>query len=100
MKTIKVVIVPIGGNPFVNIISNDLKTQQNLVGGHLEGVTMEPGVHLICNEDGMALNLPFNRTVGPHQILGPFYITRSDSAGESIDLTPADIQKYLKMFGG
>ncbi len=99
-KTITVVVVQVGNLPHVQRIKNELQPQRDLVGGNLEAVAMEPNVVLMCNEDGMSLNLPVNRDVllqynGTVTILGDFFITRFDSTGDSVSLTGADIAKYL-----
>ncbi len=71
----------------------------------MEAVILENGIALICNEDGIALQLPFNRQIhlkynGLLYILGQFYITRVNKEGESISLTKADIAKYTLLLGG
>ena len=47
-------------------ISNSLKNLQNIVGGHIEVVTILPdkGLVMICNEDGKNLGLERNFIMG------------------------------------
>lgn len=50
-----------------------LQELQNAVGGYIEHVRLQGNAHMYVNEDGMALNLPFNPHVNhlwPGGVLG------------------------------
>lgn len=41
-------------------INNDLKSLQEAVGGRIETVTVAEDLAVICNEEGLIKNLPYN----------------------------------------
>lgn len=47
----------------VTNVSQRLENLQNTVGGHIETVTIAPGLVIICNENGRLIGLPENCTV-------------------------------------
>jgi hypothetical protein len=62
MKTCKLYTVERGEE---DILPEDgshfsLEELQKIVGGYIQGVPLPRGRMLICNEDGMSLNLPLN----------------------------------------
>lgn len=96
----KILYVAPEENPKVMSIANGLKPMQDLVGGYIENVTLENGVGLVCNEEGRLTGLPENRYVEETGcfVLGPFFISRYNDEGETVDVTDADIKKYTKRF--
>lgn len=42
------------------LVPNELEILQQLVGGYIESVTLEPGWTIICNEEGRWRDLPDN----------------------------------------
>lgn len=59
------------GQPaFRRTIDNDLKTLQELVGGHIETVNLPGGIIMIVNEEGKLLRLPINFRIGCDLIQG------------------------------
>jgi len=85
---VRVVAAPWG--PCIEHIGTDLESMQKIVGGYVERIPMNNGLELWCNEEGLMLDLPFNRTVAGHHIHGDFFITRN-AGDSSIDLTDADL---------
>jgi len=67
----KAVIVYPGEAASVSDIGMDLESLQNIVGGYIEIINVENNIQLIINEDGVRLELPFNRMVNGHMICGP-----------------------------
>lgn len=47
----------------VTWISDSLENLQKTVGGHIETVTLDNGLVLICNEEGRIRNMPYNFTL-------------------------------------
>ena len=83
--------------PDVAFIGDTLKAGQEVVGGQLEQVPLPPVVAftnlmLMCNEDGLALNLPLNR----FGIVGTFFFTKHDGKGNNISLSDEDLDKLRK----
>ena len=60
-------------------ISNSLKNLQNTVEGYIETVTVASDLVIICNEEGVIRNLPFNCELCGHQFFGTL-ITASCAA--------------------
>ena len=56
----KVMIKRAGKNPEVVEIVDDLKTYQEIVGGHIEVFPFWEGILCICNEEGKLKGLPPN----------------------------------------
>ena len=96
----KVLLFPVKAAPQVMDIAGGLDPMQSLVGGYIENVTLEEGVGLICNEEGKLKDLPLNRRVEELNdvIRGPFFISRYNDEGETVDVTPEDIKKYTEKF--
>jgi hypothetical protein len=98
---VRVLFFPVGGSAEVRHVEGDtLRAFQKLVGGYVEGMNLEDGLQLICNEEGKLTGLPPNRHVQAvgDVILGPFVVSRHDAQGEAVDVTDADVEKYRDAF--
>lgn len=62
-------------------IENKLKPLQAAVGGHIETVTLDRDVVLICDEEGLLKGKRFNATVGCIDIMGDFLVVGTDGEG-------------------
>lgn len=91
---IKVIKFPVKSEPLVVEVDNGLRAMQAEVGGLIEIVPVE-GLDLVCNEEGLLLSLPYNRTMGGHRIHGDFILCRHDDDGEAVSVTDADIARFL-----
>lgn len=66
-------------------LDNTLKAMQEFVGGHIECVTGSSGrTVLVCNEEGVILDLPHNRG-----FRGDFFVAGVD--GDEFASVPADV---------
>lgn len=63
MADINVIVKEPGKAPARLTVANDLKVLQDLVGGYIEVVTLCTDLVVICNEEGLLLDLPYNTTV-------------------------------------
>lgn len=100
-KKIIVLFVPVGKPPEVRVIEGQLEQMQALVGGDIQMVPIPHGCELVCNENGIAEKLPFNRMeplVYGSQILGDFFITRTHYSGGSQSLTKKNIDLFTKRY--
>lgn len=97
---IRVLVVPVGREPYVKEIDGGLSSMQALVKGFIEAVPLEPYVDLVCHEEGKLVGLPLNRHVAMLRdtVRGDFFISRSNENGDSVDLTEADVITYSHMF--
>lgn len=70
--------------PELKAISNDLKSLQAVVGGLVQPVPFRLGkgnLWVVCNEEGLVHDLPYNRRVGDHEIVGTFFVCRPGFKG-------------------
>ena len=94
----KVLIVEPGKHPRKADIEHTLESLQTIVDGYIEITYLwKDAVGLVCNDEGLLRQLPFNRLVAPGSgIFGTFFLC---GLGEE-DLTdlPDDMaDKYLKL---
>lgn len=94
-----VLVVEPGYAPYEKEI-NGLDEMQATVGGLIQAIYPYPEqVALVCNEEGLLLNLDFNRCVpgGYDAIVGTFFIC---GLGEEdfCSLTPEQMEKYRKEY--
>ena len=86
--------------PRILDIDHTLDAMQSLVGGSIEAVYPWPEDYcaLVCNEDGIALGLPYNRVLEDYDIIkGPFFIC-GIGVEDFTDLSEELIEKYRKKF--
>ena len=60
MENISVIIKEPGKKAYAKEIPNTLEILKEIVGGHIESVTVSSDMVIICNEEGLYLNLPYN----------------------------------------
>ena len=60
MKSIKVIVKPVGKIAHVEWVDNTLEAFQRIVGGYIETVTVCTDLLIICNEEGRLRGLPYN----------------------------------------
>lgn len=89
----KVLFVEPNKEPVEHEVANTLAAMQALVHGPIEGIYLEPGCILVCNEEGWLEEMPYNRRVQGMQIYGPFFLCGVDGA-EYGDLPDAHMQEY------
>lgn len=87
--------------PYEKEVQDELKDLQAIVGGHIQAIyPFEDHVALVCNEDGIGLQLEFNRMITERQyggIFGTFFVCAID--GENFaSLTPEQMKTYKKRF--
>ena len=95
----KILVCEAGKHPVVKEIEHTLKNLQSVVGGYIQALyPYEEMVSVVCNEDGIALNLPLNRIVEGYGVIrGTFFLcglTEDDFCG----LTDDQIKRYSKQF--
>lgn len=79
----RVIWVKVGEKPTIINIPHRLENMQELVGGMIEIVEpFSDNVVLVCNENALAENKPFNRKVNDRwDILGDFFLCGQDATG-------------------
>lgn len=95
----KILVCEPGRHPYVKDIEHTLENLQKEVGGYIQALyPYEEEVAVVCNEDGLFLNLAWNRVVekyGP--IKGTFFVCGLGYE-DFIGLTDDQIEKYTKIF--
>ncbi|MGM9639730.1 MAG: DUF3846 domain-containing protein [Faecousia sp.] len=79
---------------------NGLSEMQETVGGLIQAIyPFEEKVAVVCNEEGILLNLPFNRSMegGYGGVFGTFFVCGL-SEEDFCSLTPAQMETYQKKF--
>jgi len=97
-RKVTVMICRVGKPDLVTEVIDNLKTYQDIVGGHIEGYSlpMNRQLYLYCNGDGKFL-CPPNQVVGSlGMIHGDFVIVRCGKNGDAISLTKKDIALLIK----
>ena len=77
-------------------ISNSLKNLQNTVEGYIETVTVAYDLVIICNEEGVIRNLPFNCELCGHQFFGTLIICGAD--GDEFGDIPISFDQWKRFF--
>jgi hypothetical protein len=94
MSKINIVVCNPREEPKVEKIDDSLNGMQAVVGGMSELVILG-SYDLYCNEEGLLLNLPFNRYVGGIRVVGPFFVCKSNSDGDTVGLSSKDIDEVI-----
>ena len=103
-KEITVVKVEPMKYPVIATLTNDLDHLQKAVSigadyqGLIEFVYFEDNVSILCNEEGKLIGLEPNRRLGENILCGVFYLVAEDKNGNLKSLTPAQQDRYLRMF--
>lgn len=100
MEKIKVLVKKPQEKPIVMKINNDLKSLQKIVGGLIEVVSlydMGENITMLCNEEGLNLNLEPNINIEGQYIVGTIIVLGSNDEGDFVSLSEFEIQK-LKPF--
>ena len=91
---ITAILIRPGEPPKMGTQRNRLKELQDRVGGYIEGVTLEPGLVVICNEEGLINDMKYCATIGGHQFFGPILIVGADGT----DFTDVPEEKFAKYY--
>ena len=80
-------------------IPNTLEALQGLVDGHIETVTLPtlPPVIIICDEEGMMNNRPYNCRVDGVRFLGTIVVVGADS--EDFADCPLTLEEWKELIG-
>jgi len=98
MKTIRAAIYRVGEEVEIRDVPDTLQSYQQIVDGRIDVATLvEDELVLVCNEEGIDLQLTPNRTYRFHNgetglAFGDFFVCRTQE-GEFAGLTDADIQR-------
>ena len=94
-----VLVVEPGMAPYEKTI-NGLREMQDTVGGLIQAIyPFEDQVAVVCNEEGLLLDLPFNRSMegGYGGVFGTFFVCGSGRE-DFCSLTPQQMKNYREKF--
>jgi len=96
-KKIEVLVMRPGEKAVTETHGEDLESQQAIVGGYIEMVSLGGDLAMFCNEEGKLKNLPPNFVLVQARdiIMGTVFFCRLDGEGGCESLTASDI-KNLK----
>lgn len=95
---IKVVILAPKKRPQIMEIEDDLLEYQKIVGGYIESVPIGKNLTAIVNEDGKALGLTPNFSIGYFTIVGTAIVVRDTGDVFYESLTPKQIDEAIQIF--
>lgn len=96
VKKIRVVVAPVGEKPFETVIEDSLEAMQFLVGGPIEVIRVGD-LDVWFNEEGLLMNLPYNRRVAGHDIVGTIFIATSNREGDTLGLSDVQTKHAIRM---
>ena len=95
-KPIRVIVKLPGEEARTEEIENTLRAFQTAVGGHIETLTVNTDLVIICDEDGKLKDLPYNCTICGYRFVGPVLVAgvkRSNFAD-----VPIGPKEFTRMF--
>jgi hypothetical protein len=87
---IKILVKKPGKELEVREVEDKLKSYQEIVGGYIETIPVAENIILICNEEGILLDLPRN-IVNSHPFCGTVFFVRTEYEN-FVSLTDIDIK--------
>lgn len=95
----KVLIVEPGKYPREADIEHTLEAEQAVVGGTIEAVyPWRDSACIVCNDNGIAENLPLNRMLGDYDIIHGTFFVCGLTSNDFTDLTPQQMKHYEEMY--
>ena len=99
----KIIIKEPNKQPYIKEIEDDLKVEQNIVGGCIEVVpmtfSMVGKILMVCNEDGKHQGLPHNFFYGTDNVVGTvFFVGDNNDHTEFIGLIEEEIKEVMSWF--
>lgn len=103
----RVIVCRVGRLPTLQDLPSDprgghLSAMQDIVGGLVDCVGLTDGLDLWCNDEGIILDLPLNRSLhyplGRVDIYGDFMISRVTDDGDVASVTDSDFAYYRDLF--
>ena len=95
-EKIRIVVAPVGEAPFETVIDNTLEAMQFLVGGYIEPIRVGD-LDVWINEEGLIMNLPYNRTVEGYPITGTIFVAASNEEGDTLGLNDDQTKRAIRL---
>ena len=97
-SNVRVLLVEPGAQPRPVTLPNTLEAAQKIVGGTIEVIDLEPGVCLVCSEEGKLMRPEGNRYLEDDIIVGKFFLAGDDGSGELCSLGSDAMERYARKF--
>ena len=95
----KVLIVEPGKYPREADIEHTLEAEQAVVGGTIQAVyPWRDSACIVCNDNGIAENLPLNRMLGDYDIIHGTFFVCGLTSNDFTDLTPQQMKRYEELY--
>lgn len=94
----RVVYVEPGKPAYEAEIRNQLRAEQQAVGGLIEPVYLEDGICIVGNEEAKLIGMPGNRRLDGGGIMAGSFFVVGDDGGEFRSLTEEESQRMLEKF--
>ena len=95
----KVLIVEPGKYPREADIEHTLEAEQAVVGGTIEAVyPWKDNACIVCNDNGIAENLPLNRMLSDYDIIHGTFFVCGLTSNDFTDLTPQQMKRYEELY--
>ena len=93
---LRVVMVEPGKPAYETEIENTLEAEQKAVGGYIEVVPLDNERLLICNEEGMLMELPYNCNICGVDFVGTIVIAGIN--GDEFSDIPLSFEEFKESF--
>lgn len=90
---IDVILKKPGQKAEIVAIENSLEAMQKAVGGYIETVTVLPHLTVVCNEEGLLLDMPYNCEVFGIPFVGPVIVAGVD--GDEFCSMPRELSQTV-----
>lgn len=94
-RLLKAIVKEPGKEPEEFIVADDYKELKGVVGGHLESVTVEEGLVVLCDEEGRLNGKPYNCWFDGINFRGTIVVL--GSKGENFDNCPITLDEFREM---
>lgn len=94
-RLLKAIVKEPGKEPEEFIVADDYKGLKSIVGGHLESVTVEEGLVVLCDDEGRLKGKPYNCWFDGINFRGTIVVL--GSKGEEFDNCPISLDEFREM---
>jgi hypothetical protein len=94
-RLLKAIVKEPGKEPEEFIVADDYKELKSIVGGHLESVTVEEGLVVLCDDEGRLKGKPYNCWFDGINFRGTIVVL--GSKGENFDNCPISLDEFREM---
>lgn len=92
---LKAIVKEPGKEPEEFIVADDYKELKSIVGGHLESVTVEEGLVVLCDDEGRLNGKPYNCWFDGISFVGTIVVLGSKD--EDFDHCPISLEEFREM---